>query len=113
LTIICAHFYGSLQLNPVHFSKPKSYLPIKDVQDMVWKFMISNNIMNLLPAHKLSNPHGRHGTGQTGSINCSRYLASSEMEERTLTRREISRILSSPFKHYILIIVKKDSAKQE
>lgn len=69
--------------------------------------------MNLLPSQKLSNSHGRHGTGQRGGINCSRYLASSEMEGRSLTRSEISSKLSSPVKDYILIIVKKDSVKQE
>jgi len=69
--------------------------------------------MNLLPAQKLSNPHGRHGTGQRGGINCSRYLASSEMEGRCLTRREISSKLYSPVTDYIVIIVKKDSVKQE
>lgn len=69
--------------------------------------------MNLLLAQKLSNPHGRHGTAQRDGINCSRYLASSEMEGRSLTRREISSKLSSPVTDYILIIVKKDPVKQE
>jgi len=35
------------------------------------------------------------------------------MEGRSLTRSEISSKLSSPVKDYILIIVKKDSVKQE
>jgi hypothetical protein len=68
--------------------------------------------MNLLAAQKLSNPHGRHGTRQTGSINCSHYLASSDMERRTVSKREISRKLASPVTDYILIIVKKDTVKQ-
>jgi hypothetical protein len=78
---------------------------------MVKELLIRNNELTI--AQKLSNPHGRHGTGQTGSINCSRYLASSEIEGRSLTRREISRKLSSPVTDYILITVKKDSVKQE
>jgi hypothetical protein len=78
---------------------------------MVKELMISNN--ELTTAQKLSNPHGRHGTGQTDGINCSRYLTFSEIEGRSLTRREISRKLSSPVTDYILITVKKGSVKQE